>query len=317
MYILLEAVIKICSYVLLFLGISWIVRPLLIDFYRLRKRSYRIKKQSSSNLSDQLSKKTNGIHAHVSLLVKTLSKKNDDSVVANFYILTAILFAASFIVMSLVLKTAVFSLILAVVIALLPYVWKRFQLAGKRMETAYAFMKEFHIFLQAYQQNKDVYHTLVETVKSVQDKNLKFTFMKVLSSMQKDRNLTSFKDAMNVFVYSVNSSFATRFSNLLIKEYRDSIDISEALLDLHSDLQKREKDMAMLKSKRMETIFLGYMPLGILPVLLIMGHQMSMMYETTQLFEDRGSVLMFLLAVIVALISAMAAYLLNKPSADI
>lgn len=317
MYILLEAVIKISSYILLFLGISRIVRPLLMDYYRLRKRSYRIKKQSSSNLSNQFSKRTNVLHSHISLLVKTLSKKHDDGAVANFYILTVVIFAASFVVMSIILKMPLYALLVAVALAVMPYVWKRFQLAGKRMETAYAFMKEYHIFLQSYQQNKDVYHTLVDTVKSVQDKNLKFTLMKVLSSMQKDRNLASFKEAMNVFVYSINSSFSTRFANLLIKEYRDSVDISEALLDLHSDLQKREKDMAMLKSKRMETIFLGYMPLGILPILLFMGYQMSMMYETTQLFEDKGSVLMFLLAVIVALISAMSAYLLNKPSADI
>lgn len=315
MVIFLEIVFKLTSYVLLFLGISWLVQPLLSGFYKLRKRSYRIKKQSSAEI--KLNVKTIKIHEHIKLLVNATAKTADDNAVINFYIFTTVLFSTTLIVLYMVTQSIIISVFLAVFIGILPYMAKRFQLAGKRMEISYAFMKEYHIFLQSYQHNRDVYHTMVDTVQSIQDKKLKFAFMRVLSNMQKDRNIESFQESMKLFNYTVNTSFATRFSNLLIKEYRENVDISEALLDLHVDLQKREKDMASMKSKRMETIILGYMPICVIPIFLIMGRQMSIMYSTSAMFAETINVVLFMIALIVAIISAMSAYLLNKPNADI
>ncbi|MEK6190607.1 MAG: hypothetical protein N2A99_06425 [Carnobacterium alterfunditum] len=317
MVLIIEALIKTIAYSMLFLGIARLVFPLMKDFFRLQKRTYRIKKVSHSTESGSIKKRTNKLHEHIEMVVKALAKRNDENAVMNFYLLTGVLVIATTIVMFVLLHSIPYAFLIALAVAVMPYVWKRFQLAGKRMEIAYAFMKEFHILLQAYQTNKDVYHSLVQSVKSIKDPKLKFSLMKVISSMQKDRNLYSFQESMKLFVFTVNTSFATRFANLLIKEFRDNVDISEALLDLHVDLQKREKDMASLKTKRMETIVLGYMPLAIIPIFLLMGRQMTIMYSSSQMFEDRGSVLLFTLALFVAIISAMSAYLLNKPNADI
>jgi len=317
MAIVIEATIKTIAYVLIFLGISWLVYPLIIDFYRLQKRSYRIKKQSNSLLSEEINKRKNRLHEHIKLVVESLAKSSDDKVVLNFYLLTLVMFVATFMVLFIILKLIVFPLLIAFVVSAMPYVWKRFKLAAKRLEISYAFMKEFHIFLQAYQHNKDIYHTMVETVKNVQDKGLKLAFMRVLSNMQKERTLSAFQDSMKLFMFTINTSFGTRFANLLTKEYRDNVDISEALLDLHVDLRKREKDMSTLKTKRMETIILGYMPLAILPIFLVLGKKMSVMYSTSFILAQKESLIFFMIALVVAIISAMSAYLLNKPNADV
>lgn len=315
MLVAIEFSIKLVAYVMMFVGISWLVIPLLKDSMKLRKRTYRIKRNSQS--TSVKSKRTSVVHEHIKLLVNSTSKKLDDNAVIHFYVLTFILFTATLVLLLLLTKSIVVSVFLALIIGVLPYIGKRFSLAAKRLELAIAFMKEFHIFLQAYQHNRDVYHTLVETVQSVQDKGLHFELMKILSTMQKERNLEAFHEAMLLFNYSVNTSFATRFSNLLIKEYRESVDISESLLDLQRDLQKRQKDMATLKTKRMETIILGYMPLFILPIFVFVARQMTVMYTTSPIFANTQNVVLFMIALIISIISAMSAYLFNKPNADI
>lgn len=310
-----EIVVKLIAYSILFWGVGRLSYPLVIDFLKLRKRSYRVKKQLNAMKDED--KKTSKFHEHITVLVKSTSKNNDDLSVFNFYLLTMVLLVTTFSILFILTKAIIIALFSALSVSVLPYMFRRFQLSSKRMETSYAFLQEYHIFLQSYQQNKDVYHTMVQTIQSTQNKKLKFAYMRVMSTMQQERNLHAFSEAMREFNYTINTSFSTRFANLLIKEYRDNIDISEALLDLHVDLQKREKDMAAMKSRRTETIILGYLPLVTLPLLVYMGMQINIMYSTASVFSNPQNVVLFMVALFSALISAMSSYLFNKPDADI
>ena len=313
--LIIEILFKILGYALLLFGISQLVYSLVIDAYRLQKRKFRMKQQHNDQLK-KVSNQTMRIHEHIKLLVLSVSKKPSARTVFNFYMVSLSIFLTTFLVLYILVQSFLFSLGMALLAGAMPYIVNSFKLINIRLEIRYAFMKEFHVFLQAYQQNRDVYHSLVDTVGQIKNKQLKMAFMRILSSMQKERTLSAFQESMRLFNFTVRGSYTTRFANLLTKQYRESANISESLLDLHADLQKREKDLSALKSRRMETVLLGYLPLIILPILVIMAQQMSIMFSTHTLL-NQTNVSFFMVALTMAVACAFSAYLLNKPDADI
>ncbi|MRB78856.1 hypothetical protein GH844_27435, partial [Bacillus thuringiensis] len=91
--------------------------------------------------------------------------------------------------------------------------------------------------------SKDIYYTMLNAVKETKNKELKHIYMKLLSSLQKDRGNLEFERAVNVFSYSINSTFAKRFAKLLKKAHIDRGDITMSLMDLNADIKKRKQDI--------------------------------------------------------------------------
>jgi Flp pilus assembly protein TadB len=312
----IEAIVKIIAYNLLFLGIWRLTYPLWIDSFRLQKRRRSLRKLNQSYSSNQNKKKRSRIHKHIRYLVLSLAKDSNEQRVVNFYASSISLFVLTFTMLMLLLKTFVLPMFVAIWVASLPYIWLRFRLANMRIEASLAFMKEFHIFFQIYQQYKDVYHTVMQTVKDTKDKRLQMAYRRLLSTMQKERTEEAFMEAAQLFSYSVGTSFSARFANLLVKAYREQVDISEALLDLYKDIQKREKDIAALTTKRMETVILGFMPIIFLMIFVWISFRIFMMYST-QFILNHINLAGFVIALILAIASALSAYLFRKPRADI
>lgn len=316
MIVILEIFTKAIVYLMLFFGVWLLAWPLLLDARRFRVRQQRMRKTLKKDESQVNSRLNNPVIKHINLIVEALSKKNAEKDISIFYAVTLGLFFSTITVLIVMLDMVFFSFIIAAAVASIPYLILRFRLANLRIEASLAFMKEFHIFYQSYQQHKDVYHTFMAVSPLIRDKRLRVTFIRLLSTMQKERSMESFETAAQLMAFSIGSSFASRFSSLLVKAYREHIDISEGLLDIHKDLQKREKDMAAIKTKRVETILLGFMPLVFLPLFLFMAHRLTMMYTFSFATQDKSSFWLLGLSFILAIISALSAYLLAKPKAD-
>lgn len=316
MILIVEVLFKVIGYLLIFIGLWKLAWPLLRDSRRFRLRKNRLRKIQRNNQQLQTKKRKRPIFVHIQKLVYALSKKDADQRLSYFYGMTVGSFVVTLTTLVLLVKSFVFPILIALIIASLPYVFLRFRLANLRIEASIALMKEFHLLLQSYQQNKDVYHTLMAVTPEFRDKRLRNAFQRLLSSMQKDRSDEAFREAVQLLAFTVGSSFAARLANLLIKTYRDQVDISEALFDLHQDLQKREKDMSAMKTKRMETIILGFLPVVILPVFVLMAYRMSMQYSMSHMLDNSNALITLILAFVLSVISALCAFLFSKPRAD-
>lgn len=317
--IIIEAAVKIIAYLLIFVGIWLLSYPFWIDTYRLQVQKSRLRRHRYGVDSYQVitNRKYNPLNEHIRNLIFSLSKERHEYKIWSFYVISVSLFIITISLLVLLGEKTLLSFILALIIGLIPYGYYQFRLINTRLKASLAFMKEYHIFMQLYQNYKDVYLGVKEATQKIRDRRLRMAFRRVLSSLEKDRTEKSFEEVMHLFAYTVGSSFANRFANLLIKAYRDNVDISEALFDLNIDLRKREKDMATLKTKRTETIILGFLPLAILPLFIWVIYKVFMMYSTTFVLEQKNIFTGFIISFILAIVSALSSYLLSKPRADL
>lgn len=315
MVLLIEIVVKVIAYSLLTIGTWYIVTPLIYDYWVMKKRSSKIRKFQKDKKVEK--KQPNPLHSHIRLLVMSVSKKPSEQKVLNFYGISMLLLIVTTSIVALLTRDYALAILTGVSMMIIPYSLFRFKLAELRAKASIAFLQEFHQLLHFYQSHKDVYRLISNASVHIHDKSLRMAFVRLRSSMEKIRTTEHFVEAVQILSFTIGSSFSARFANLLIKSYRENIEISEPLLDLHKDLRKREKDMAELKTKRMETIVLGFMPLVFLPIFIYTSLNTTMMYRFDYILQSTDSFMLLVISIILAIISAMSAYLLSKPKADL
>lgn len=322
LYTFLGAIVKIIGYSMFLYSLWMIVSPYLENYfkggYRKFRRRREIKRIQELNKVEGTEKEKGSLNKHIDLLLSSLYKKGNYLNVGNFFLLLAILFLTTFITLFFMLDDPLFSALVALFICSLPYIYLRFLLANQRLKVSYAFMQEYHIFLQNYQSTgKDIYYTILNVNKEIEDKDLKKSFMKLLSSMQKERGKEDFKKAVKVFTYSINSTSAMRFGKLLEIAHLENGDISLSLLDLNQDIKKRKQDMEKDKTQKVETVLLGYSSLFLLPLFLYMGYRVAGVLDFWYIFTRKLPFTVFVLSCILTIISVFSAYLLSKPRADV
>lgn len=313
----IEVIAKGFGYLIMFFGIWKLIWPLLMNARRFQIRKHRLRKHQRIEQERFQKAIKHPVFKHIQRLVFTVAPDTHEKHLWNFYGLTVSLFATVTLSLTLMTGRIDFALLMGLLIGAVPYILLRYRMTSIRLDGSLAFMKEFHLYIQAYQKNKDAYHSIFEMTQLVHDKRLRLNFQKLLSSMQKERTEESFLEAVQLFAFSLRSTYASRFTNLLVKSYRDNADISEGLLDIHRDLRKRERDMEALKTKRMETVILGFMPIVFIPIFLVMAYRVTMMYQTSTLMEQTSSLIGLIAATALAVSSAMGSIIMSKPRADL
>jgi hypothetical protein len=284
-----------------------------------RKRSIkRLNQLNDTSNVEKHSIEKSKIYNHLHLLITSTKKGERNISVTNFLIITSIIFLVTLITMYSVFEDLVFTSLISFAFATMPYLILRFKLTSKRLNTSMGFLMEYHMILQNYQStNKNMYFTIMNLVKDMENRELKFTFIKLLSALQKERNEESFKQAVNVFVYSIDSTFAKRFGKLLIKAHIDNADISQSLMDLNHDIKKRKQDMEADKTQKVETVIMGYAPLVLHPLFFFMAYRISGVVDFWYMFTQKLPLSIYTISIILSIISVCSAYLLSKPRADI
>lgn len=317
MMLVIEVIAKTLGYLLMFLGIWRISWPLLLNARRFRIRKQRLRKTQRQEEEKLKKAMRHPLLLHIRQMVYAAAPDTSEKRLWNFYGKTFSLFITTVLSTGVLIQRIDFAVMFGLVAALVPYIWLRYRVTSFRLDGSLAFMKEFHLFIQAYQKNKDVYHSIFDMTNSVHDKRLKLNFQKILSSMQKDRTEEAFLEAVQLFSFSLRSTYASRFTNLLVKAYRDNSDISEGLLDINRDLRKRERDMEALKTKRIETVILGFMPIIFIPIFVIMALRVTVMYDTAFLLQQTNSLIGLIAAAFLAVASALGSFIMSKPRADL
>ncbi|MBU8732497.1 hypothetical protein KM915_20835 [Cytobacillus oceanisediminis] len=297
-----------------------VIRPSLENGYRNWRKKRHIKRLHELNEVTNVKehKEKSKIYNHLDLLLSSMQKGEREVNVFNFVFLKVIIFLITGTIMYVSIGDLIFSLIVSIFFGLTPYIWLRFKLTSKRLNTSFQFLNEYHLIIQNYQSTgKDIYYTMLNVVKDIQSKELKESFIKLISALQKDRNENEFRKSINVFVFTVNSTFSKRFGKLLLKAHLDSADISQSLLDLSLDIKKRKQDMEQEKSQKLETIILGYAPIGLIPLFFYMAYKIAGVYDFWYMFKQDLPLTLFVIIIITSIISVLSAYILSKPRADI
>lgn len=321
MLFIVEVLSKVIGYSCFFYGLWKLIGEPFLSVYiktgfRNLKRRKRVKLLAEINKENHEVKRS-VIYKHLELTLSSISKKGQGSV-GNFLFLVSIIFVVSETVLLISIQDVIISTLISLSFSVFPYIVIRFRLTALRLKTSLSFLNEFQIILQNYQTtDKDIYYTIYNSAKDIKDKAMKYLFMNVLSALQKERNRTDFKKAINVFVYSINSTFVKRFGKLLEIAHLDNADISRSLQDLSSDISKRKQDMSKDKTKKMETVIMGYAPIVTLPLVFFMGYKISGVINFWYIFSKRLPLTVFVVSVVLSIISIMLAYILSKPRADI
>lgn len=313
----IEVIAKAIGYLLMFFGIWKLTWPLLMNARRFQIRKHRLRKHQRNEQERFKRAFKHPFFVHISKMVFAVAPNTNEKHLWNFYGLTISMFLTVILSITLMTGRFDFALLMGILVGAIPYIILHYRITSYRLDGSLAFMKEFHLYIQAYQKNKDVYHSVFEMTEVVHDKRLRLGFQKLLSNMQKDRTEESFLEAIQLFAFSLRSTYASRFTNLLVKAYRNNSDISEGLFDIHRDLRKRERDMEALKTKRMETVILGFMPIVFVPIFLVMAYRVTMMYQASTLLEQTSSLIGLIAATFLAIASALGSIIMSKPRADL
>lgn len=314
---ILDVLIKGMAYLVMFLGIWGLSWPLLMNARRFHVRKKRLRKTQRQEEEKLKRVMRHPFFLHIRKMVYSVSPDTNERRLWNFYGMTLSLFVTTLLSISVLTQRVDVGLFFGIFTATIPYILLQYRITSIRLDGSLAFMKEFHLFIQAYQKNKDVYHSIYDMTETVHDKRLKLNFQKLLSSMQKDRTEEAFLESVQLFSFTLRSTYGSRFTNLLVKAYRDNSDISEGILDIHRDLRKRERDMEALKTKRIETVVLGFMPIVFIPIFIIMALRVTVMYDTAFLLQQTASLIGLIAAIFMAVASALGSFIMSKPRADL
>ncbi|GLO68275.1 MULTISPECIES: hypothetical protein [Oceanobacillus] len=318
-----EVIVKIIGYTLILYGIwnligqYFIIKSVhYITQYVKRKRYLRRLNRVQIELEDDDTEES-FLNQHIKILLMSINRKKKGEPI-NFYILSLFIFGVTFMLVYLALNDFIISLLFGVGFMCIPYITLRMRLANKRMKTSLAFMNSFHIIIQAYNSSsKNAYHMIQSVTDTLDDKELKNTFIQLLASMQQDRYEHEFREAVLIFSYTINSSFAIRFGNLLTRAYLASSDITSSLNDLNRDITSRKNDLENEKSLNVETKILGYLPILTLPIFLFAAWRLSSMYDFWSLFNNNLNIIIFLLALVFTGFSFFAVLVFSKPRSDV
>jgi len=262
-------------------------------------------------------KKNNPLSDHLENLLASVSATRQISV-SNFIMLSFIIFSVTSALLIMAIHDVFFGVVIGVITGMMPYLFALYRLESMRLKTSLAFLNEFHIILQNYQStNKNVYYTLLNTVQEIDDKYMKRQLRKLISSFQKERNDINFKKNVHLFVFSINSTFAKRFGNLLIKAHLENVDIGNSLLSLSEDITNRKKDMEDESTEKLQTVMLGFSPLFVLPLIVYFSYQLTGVIDFWYYFKQPLSLTMFVISIILSAGSVLLAFLIRKPKADI
>lgn len=321
--LLLEVVFKIVGYSLFIYGLWRLVgEPFLSEVIEIelkklkRKRAIKRLKQLNVTSNDEVNQSK--LYEHIELTLSSLNKKHGRNQVFNFIFLSCVILVVSFAFLYILLQELIVTTLLSIIFALLPYLLMRFLLVNLRIKTSLAFYEMSNVLLQNYQvANRDIYYTIFNTSKEIKNNAMKKILMKLLSSLQKERTEEEFKKAVKIFAYTINSTPAKRFSKLLEKAHLENADISMSLRSLQDDIKKRKQDMEKEKTDKMETVFMGYLPVMMLPICFYMMMQFSSGRDIWYYFFQKTPITLFAICLIMALTSALTAFILSKPRADI
>ncbi|WP_066412855.1 hypothetical protein [Sutcliffiella cohnii] len=278
---------------------------------------YRLRKIRNRNVQEKHYK--NPIFKHIYFLLKTTSKEDKEQDILAFMIVTVSAFLFIFTFSFLSFRDMVFSMVIATLVGLIPYMILQIRLRNLRHIVSNDFLTIVQTLAQNYNSSQyDMYHALVETSKDIKNKSLRQIINRLISDLQVSRNEEEIRLSIELFVYTAGSSWAKRLGNIILKAYLNDERVINTLLNLIRQIEETEEMLEEEKSNAMDSVWNGYLTLPIFIASLFLGYYTSGAQDWFELqFGFVWTRMLFVLCMILVAFSIIISMILKKPKNDI
>lgn len=239
--------IKIFLYCMVIVGIWMITSNYILYFLKVIKprKTFRNNTQVSSS----------NMYKHIKRLILIVYGKDDDKKVSTFYLISILLFFLTFLVV--IQRTSMIrSLVFAIILSLVPYLFLRLQLKQIRVEGSYEADILINEFLNQYKlNNQNIYDSIDETIVKMKEapvmKRQLFIMSLKLKEYRRDEQL---EEIIENFVYAVGTEWIILLANNIYIGITDNIDITTGLEDIQKEIKQAIADKEREKRINLESV---------------------------------------------------------------
>lgn len=321
-YSLIEFVPKLVTYMLFFSGIWLLVKPYLKPqvIFTLKGLNHSPQKPHfiKSGIVAAIVENSR-IYHHCNLLLQSTWKFYTKTSVANFFILSLSLFASTCTIYFGLTGTWLVTVIASAFSSLLPYITLRMVLQFTRTNTSYQLGPAVGILLAGYRMcNNNIYFAILHTIKNLEDTTLKKSFIILANHIQNHKNMQDIKQAIELFVFKIQTSWAKQLGVLLLNALLDGREIGGSLNNLVNDMKEGQKILEQEKSNSHETVLLGYLPLIGLPLTIWFMASMSGQFNILHhQFKNPQGLASFTITAVLCIAGFLLALFLRNPKNDL
>lgn len=315
----LEVSIKLIVYIMFFCGIWLLTKPFLKPSMSYALKNFKHKSKLKLFNKNLTYHENSFIYRHLNLLLQTTWKYYRASSVFGFTILSFGLFLATFAIYFRFTKSWTLTVIGSTFTAALPYIILRMFLQFIRSNTSYQLVPAVGLLLAGYRVcNKDIYFGILSTIKKLDHASLKKSFIILANHIQNHKNNKDIENAVALFVFKTQTSWAKQLGILLLNSLIDGRDIERSLSNIVNDMKEGQKIIEQEKSNSHETILLGYLPLVAFPLTIwfmsTMSGQFNILYHQ---FKTEDGLASFLITTFLCVIGFLLALIMRKPKNDL
>ncbi|GMK47494.1 hypothetical protein PghCCS26_46240 [Paenibacillus glycanilyticus] len=244
-------------------------------------RSWRLPAYTTRESSETEENKKR-LFSHLDLLLRSTSKSVHRHAVSQFITQSVMIFISAYVLLLMGyrggeiyqgggLKPAMLldprALLLAILLGLLPYGYRRMRLMMIRRENSYALIDQTEKLLMKYRVpsgQADFYQSLY-TLANEAEGSIKRTFMNMVTILQIEGK-GAIHAAVELFTYQVQGSWSRQLGVLFIKAAKEGRNIEKALEKVHSDMVESKRIVEEEKSQYSDSILMGFFPIVLVPI---------------------------------------------------
>ncbi len=326
MRLIIEVIIKLLIYLLFFTGVYIIARPHLHDLVRAYRHRVLVRRlrDNSSTAATAVSNavrpaERSALYRHLDMLLQSTWKYYTPRSPGNFVILTASLFLAGFSAYARYTGRVLPGLVFALLTALIPYTCLWLYLQIIRSQTSYQLVPAVSQLLGSYRVcSNNIYFAVVETIRLLEDNHLKRAFIALANRIQNRKTDRDIEEAVELFVFRIQTSWAKQLGVLLLNALVDGRDIERGLSNIVSDMKDGQNIIEEERSQSQETIYLGFLPLFLFPGSILFMQLMGGKFRLLKYqFSTSAGLTGFLVTLFLCLAAFVTALVLRKPKNDI
>lgn len=258
---------------------------------------------------------------HLQLTLRTTNRqgKAGENELLPFLIVTILLFLSTFVMVLLPLKDVVLALVLALLVAVIPYMFLHLRLVKLRYLLGEEFLNIVHKLQQNYNSNHfDMYHALVETQKSIEQRALRKVMLQLISDLQISKNEEELRMSIQTFVFTAGSSWSKRLGNIILKGYMNNENVLNTLMTLSRQMEDTEEMLEEEKSNTMDAVVNGMLTFPVFIASLLLGYYVSGPQDWFTLqFGNEWTVTLLIICIIGVVFSLFISKILKRPKNDL
>jgi len=300
------------------------------DLYRAARKAVRMMSEERDSHSRMKEWK---IYRYIDFLLQSTTEATDKTT-QRFVVMLFTIFGTSFVILQAtsirvtwwggvgdggIITGILFRFVLSFVIAFLPVLYYILKLRLIRIGSGYDLANTSGILLSKYRKtNGRIYDALLETAEGTKNIYIKRRLFRIVKAAQTYVDSYDLKREIDIFVFSINTTFARQIGVAIQKGFSKSMDIEQSLEATDKALQLNIQMLNDEKSSNHDILQLGWVHLFAFPLSIWAATKFIPFERFWQFqFETESGRLFLILSIISVLGSVFVALWFRKPPNDI